>query len=250
MTKPWPPCVGTYERGHTSCDGNPKGVDPSDRAACAWRDRCGGLMAYMADRQMAVSDYLDKRDPGQESDGAFSEHCKEWASIYEIAEGLPKEKKPARLSVGQRGTSSKSWQAARVFANQAVDEFIEKVLDEFGSRRSASGGIPVVGQFVITDRRGNSRYVAIYCIARSGRQVPLLTARPKAIQGGVEVRLPVTADEWALRPRGADWDATAVDDGAFRCSLGVLDRVKLGQLARVLKTMEKTGDIKLPEVLV
>lgn len=41
-----PACVGTYEAGHTTCDGDPHGATEEERVACAWRNRCVGLSLH------------------------------------------------------------------------------------------------------------------------------------------------------------------------------------------------------------
>lgn len=58
-----PPCVGQFEVGDLTCNGDPDGQDEEDRIPCAWRNRCAGLQlhclasSFSADEVVATLDY-------------------------------------------------------------------------------------------------------------------------------------------------------------------------------------------------
>lgn len=42
-----PVCVGTYERGHPHCDGDPRADNEAARKPCRWKRRCRGFQVYL-----------------------------------------------------------------------------------------------------------------------------------------------------------------------------------------------------------
>lgn len=248
MSDHWPQCLGTHEVGHVQCDGDSSSKKKSERTPCAWRDRCGGFKAHLENISSTADEYLG----GQEFDRAeadeFGDQCRGWAKEHEVVGGVAKEKRSGQRPFGARGTCSVAFKEKRQKSQDAADHFVEALMQQFPTRRAQPGTLARLGQFVITDRRTRSRYLAIYCSGVGAQRVPVAVLYPKARTEGVEVRLPITADRWMLGQDSILFAATPISLGAFRCSLGVLGRDQLGRLARTLRAMDRSGGLHLPGV--
>lgn len=246
---PWPACVGTHEVGHVQCDGDPSSKSKEDREPCLWRDRCGGFQAHLESVGSHAADYMDGRKFGLEEFEEFERQCVQWASEYGVVFGVARGKEPGYFPLGYRGTCSRAFRKRREQIDVSLDHFIEAIMAQFNDRRPLSGAIVMPGQFMVVNRRKQSRYVSIYCVGAGVRNVPVVSARPKIRSDGVEIRVPAHPEMWMLRSAAVSFAAVHVDDGAFLSSLGVLNRIDLGRLARALKAMERAGEIRLPELM-
>ncbi len=245
---PWPACVGTHTIGHVQCDGDSSGKSKSDREPCSWRDRCGGFQVHLNSVDNHADEYMGDREFGDQEAAEFERQCVEWAVEYGVVSGVARGKGRGYFPFGYRGTCSRSFRERRERVDVAIEHFIEAIMAQFEDRRPLSRSVVIPGQFMVVDRRKQSRYVSIYCVSAGGRNVPVASARPKIRSDGVEIRVPADSEAWMMRPASAGFAAVSVDDGLFLSSLGVLDRDAIGRLARALKAMERVGEIRLPEL--
>ena len=278
-----PPCVGQFEVGDPTCNGDPDGEHEEDRAVCAWRNRCAGLQlhcgnqGFSADEVVATLDYK-----------LLVALCEKQVETHRIAQGVAggpeaeesdgKETKPAdgqpeasKAKVEKKGKPKKKTERKQVSPNKKSQRrvsspkppmkngmlelrahFETTLRDLFPERRIAAGNRVLVkpGQFYCLDRTRGSRFVSWYCTVTRGRDVALALIKFKPGLKCVHIALPVDAEEmraFLSKDVLAVLDPQSHRDGQFRSVCKRLDHEGVALVVESIKRLAEADLIALPE---
>jgi hypothetical protein len=262
-----PPCAGTYEAGHTTCDGDPKGATEADRMVCQWRNRCAALQIYCAERNVdpqgllvslprdqlvkVTADYVvrhqivDGKPGGKANKAAKAKSNKTPPEPREPAKPKPPILKGKHRSRKRSGIGPLTGDIAALYQC-----WLDAMKLSFPDRRFATGlrVLAKAGTLYPVDRLDSTNYIAWYSLAREGRDPPVakLVFKPRLVR--VDVMLPVTVSDLErllgqrafkkLRPETQEW-------GSFLCVCRNLDAERVQLCAEVIRRLVDVGRIDL-----
>ncbi len=267
-----PHCVGEYEAGDTSCDGQPDGATRADQAVCAWRDRCSAFQQYLISVDGDVEDHVEIRkelDPDGderfygvplEGYAKFLKLCDTEIRRWKVSRGHPQRspkhfarnyRAPAKWLQKKARKALDARQAAR--RNEAmklVEHFKEQLLDELpGYNFAGKRAIIRPGHLYMVDRRRSSKYLACYCRTGDGRDVPiaLLIPRPATLTLDLALPVPITGYgafgvDFVRRLDAQDHPGKS----RFKSVVKRADKERIAMAAEVIGRLHERGELLLP----
>lgn len=259
-----PSCVGTYERLDIVCNGEPTGKTDTDRAPCAWRNRCSGLRIYCEERGKAPEIVV-----ASSSYAALVDLCETHVVEHRVWDGIagnapmttlpdPPPKPEKQKSYKKRlAPSLKNKRPKRIPTNplpleKGILEFatnFENLLrDKLPNRRFASGKRLLVkpGTFYPVDRSKASRYISWYCTVSNGPDRAVASIRFKPRLGTVDIALPVAEDELAKAGSLKGFEVKKAEHGQFRILLTHLDKKGVAGVVNLLEKLLDKEILALP----
>lgn len=266
-----PRCVGQYEADHKVCDGDGASKVPAERLACPHRDVCVAVRLRMEETGRARSAYVVQREDNAgnpyaapRNPEAFQRIVKHTLRRYGVADGRATTRPKATASRGRRlapadtgvARRGKSKGKPRPPRSQAAiemdpwyDEWLAYIVRATGREVARLPVEARPGQLYVRDQRRLSYYVAVYCKARRGRDVPIgcLLWRPRFCS--IDVKFSVPPGEWVgigrdtmrmLKP-------VAHNDGVWVAMASLCDIGRVRLSAEVLARLICGGILKLPE---
>lgn len=283
--KRMPRCVGHYDIGDTTCDGDPKGATDEDKMPCVFRDRCAALQKHCSESGHQPQDYVELRKledvDGEKrrfaiakaDDDVFSGQLARWAKRWGIRNGRvtlttpidpepkknnkPKKKRARDIRIRQPPSADARRKAAKAIADSAetsvqeayqMASWFNKQLETHTQHAfvtRASEARP--GEMFIVDRMRSSRYVAVYCRAEKQRKVAVASIYPQTRAESCQIRFPVPPESFDELP--GDYKRlgiVSINDGRFKSKTGKLDREGLAMAAEAVARLAERGTIKLP----
>lgn len=281
-----PKCVGHYDVGDVTCDGDPKGGTDDDRMPCVFRDRCAALQQHCKAKGHQPEDYVklkkfedddgDKRTyaVSKADDETFVAQLAKWAKRWGVKNGKVANKKPAK-DVKTKPTRPKAKTkdarprkpptadaraaAKKVLAAQAKASLSEayEVSAWFTKCLQENTGRPVVeraseataGQLFVVDRMESSRYASVYCRVGKKKRLPIACIYPHTRASTSQIRFAADAEAFngALSAEHRSaLDVVSINDGRFKTRTGKLDREGLAIAAEAIAALIKSGNIRLP----
>jgi hypothetical protein len=266
-----PPCVGTFERNHSTCNGDPRGTCAEDLAPCAWRNRCAGLQIY-CDREGKLPEVV----VASLAFDRFVDLCEGYVEKFQITEGIstgdgeekaPPEPQPKAPPADPPAPPSKRPEKAPSQRNNRKPakpkgklpreltalqaHFAQCLKDRFPGRRFASGKRVLVkpGIFYPVDRVEGSHYISWYCTARTGQDIALACVRFKPRLNCVDIGLPVEPDELKAflgEERFKRLQVKPYKTGQFLSLCTKLDMEGAALVAEAVHSLVETDVIALP----
>lgn len=270
-------CIGEYEKGDSTCDGEKGGELP-----CGWKDRCAAFLRHLTKTGQQASQYV--KYGAEEGDEEMRYYAEPKTSVQEFAklcdELIAKEKKKkttakktklkkrktrsdkAGYDKRRDGPSAGAKRAAKVALQRRAKErrqalyelfgwFKDWLLRELDGPEFAAAGMPVSrGYLYISDRTTTSNYLSVYCRSMSGWDVPLVMLSFRTSQLLFCAQLPVTPDVLATAMSKKDFKKLkpeSVSDGRFKSRIENVGKAELALLAEVIAKLVEGGKIALPE---
>jgi hypothetical protein len=250
-----PPCVGHFELGDKTCNGDPAGATEQDRMPCAWRNRCAGLQLYTKERGVAPEVVVASSTTDE-----LAKLCQRYADDHAIEDGVvggrqPPPPKKKRVVRSPQNKSKRPVTRPMPPINDEVralhDHFEQTLRDFFPDRRFASGQRVLVkpGTFYSIDRLRGSQYISWYCTVAKGRDRALACVRFKPGLVRLDIQLPASVEELKsflgarlfkrLQPK-------PFIDGQFKSVCMHLDREGVAECAEVLRRLVESDVVALP----
>jgi len=225
-----PPCVGQYERGDETCDGEPEHEDPDQSEPCLWRNHCAAFQIYLRESKKTTDDLVEIQlceVDGVEDHYAIAkqdatEFMKELDKVirrWGIRGGLSKRdpskvtprKHMIRSAKGRRKNKRLPRDCSQSAATEALvalsirnrldcykifEHFRAALLEQIPYKYPKGSQALLPGRLYTSDRRKKSKYMSIYVRTSSGRDQPLALVLFKPRTGLVDVLTPLRATEW------------------------------------------------------
>lgn len=280
----FPVCVGTYDRGHAECDGDPNGSDEQERMPCQVRDQCVGMAVHLRKtgaRRDSLIQLVIGRDKERHAVGLdeaslqkmMADNIKKYRIKDGIAVGAPgvtargvrpatPAKRPAAGAAASRPSPKPAGGGARgrpgvvnVEGRRLVEEigvhYQSMVLSMLGRSLADSHGEAQPGQLFIIDRRDRSGYVSLYCKGEDGRKIAVTSMYFKPNNGALEIRVAAdyrlfTALLSAPNSKRLEPSDYTGRDGQFKVRFPKVDRMGAGIVAEALDRAAKAGILDLP----
>lgn len=268
-----PHCVGNYELGDLTCDGDPDAKNSEDRGPCGWRNRCSGLVCYMQETgksvgafvKYVVMDDVEHATPiGQRA--KFETLCDEQIKRYGIREGRfskdpvgdppPKVDGRKKLRPTKRAIKAASkaltrraqqrrgelWKLVEHFQTCLAQDLVRnKSPYQFSPPRHVVSH----GRLYLVDRVESSAYVSLYVKNQAGRDVPLALLKFKTSNLTIDVELPVEAGSLSKSTR-KELGVMPLSDGRFKSISKGLGKYGLSLVSELIANLVKSGKVKLP----
>jgi hypothetical protein len=274
-----PHCVGEYEGGNKTCDGNPVSADKHDQLACWCRDRCVALQKKCIESKVEpakkyVVPQVSKIDGSVYAvplmdDAEFLKLLDGWIRQYGVVNGKVSKETPEQLirlkgkgkkvEVGKvkkhrrpcklaRKNALKSMMSAKELRHQRClevfehyNKFLQEALPEhvFTKRREAIAA----NRVYVLDKMKTSRYMTHYYSQHGSPSLPLSLTKIKPKTGLLVIELPVRIEQ--LEGIGektlAKLKPTRVLDGHFITSIAEVDKEKAALIAEIIGRLVKSG---------
>lgn len=264
-----PPCVGEYEDGNLTCNGNPDGVDAKDKSPCAWKARCAAFTAYLTAHKEKPEDYLaygeKNGQPYAESDQEFVDMLQQMAdgkSVVaveqpgEALDGMAAELNADGSDDGdktKRRHETKHFKKKLALALELYEHFQSRLVEELGTKtRFAPADVPALpGELITVNRMFTSNYIGVYCRSTKGHDKPVAQLHYKTRSNTIDILFPI---EVGVIPTTLDsikkLNLIPFDDGLasskFKSKAVKLDKEGLAHAAKAIAKMIKQGIIELP----
>jgi len=274
-------CIGQYEAGDHQCDGNPAAGSSGDKTPCGWRGRCVAFTRHIAKAGKTPADYVEW-DSSVDEDGKechyaipkkgmahFERFCDALikAEMKKQKQQLKKGKKRGRKpTVDKRraGPTKKAKNAAKLALAKRREERrkrlaarMEKFLGQVEEKMNGAlgfsqpGQVLAPGQMYVVDRLQTSGYVAIYCKAARGLDLPLFSIRHKLASLSYDVSLPVEMKQLESCLSASTLKKlkfVEVKDGRFKSLSPKVGKEHLMLMAETIAELVIGGNILLPVI--
>ncbi len=262
-----PVCVGEFEPGDFTCEGNPKSKEDYARKPCVWNKRCMSFKKYLLENNDEFDKYVtiiesnkrnlngDKIYRGLPKKGYdnFVNWCDELIKKYsfdvEINDKVSKRKRP--LKKARKASIKRARQKAKARKN-----YLDKLFEHFKIhfienlekyRFTPPRGVIRPGRFYVIDRRKVSKYLSIYFKKPGVLGIPIALIKLKPRTLTFDIELPFGVEDYSgvgveimkkIHPR-------KIDDGRFKSICVGMDKERVAILAQTIARMIKKGKIEL-----
>lgn len=266
-----PRCFGEYDPEDKICRGDPNSDVKSERAPCAFRDRCVAFEMYCKKNREKPPQHVKYVGEDGEEYGELIKPeslipaLDRLVSVHEIVNGKirrknPKAKAKRILTKDHQVSAGKSkTKTSQKIAAKSAREALEPSRVEVGDlarwylkRLGEKAGIEVAptqveaepGQFYIVDRTDTSNYLALYLKREGGGRLPVTNALFRPRHECLEVRL--ACEFGSLDIPGVTLEDHTGKDGAFKIRVRNLKRAGLSLVADAVAAALKSGKLGAP----
>lgn len=270
---PMSPCVGDYDEGDVTCDG-----DGGEELPCGWRDRCAAFHRHLQVTGEDIEKYVksgaevvegEQRFYAVPVDGedVFTAFCdKLLKAEAKLNKKKKRSKKAKRRDIEQHDKRRDGpVDAAKKAAKKALkrrahkrrgelmvmfDAFKTQLMEHIdGWEFATAGQVVAPGYLFVVDRLDSSGYLSVYCKAATGWNAPLIMLRFRSASLTFDARLPVDVPVLKKRMSKSTYKKlapTSVVDGRFKSEALRIGKVELGLLAEAIAQLVDGGTIVLP----